>query len=680
MFSFARIPACSFQRLCGLVVVALCFSMIGCGANLPSTSVIAGGHLRGSVHGGQQPVVGANLQLYAAATTGYGASATPLLASAVTTDAAGSFAITGDYTCPTSTSELYLVATGGNPGLAPGTNNSALALMVALGPCSLHGGQYTLDPNSFITVNEVTTVASVYALAAFMGGDATHLGTSSTNAVGLANSFALVNNLVNTATGSALTATPAGNGTAPRAALNTLGNILAACVNSTGVGSPCSALFGTATPVGGTTPTDTIQAIYDVARNPANNVSALYALATATPPFQPALGAVPNDWMLTLTYSGGGLAGASGGAGTVSEGMIAIDAAGNAWIPNSTLGGPYSVTELSSSGAILSGSSGFTGGGLSSPVGLALDPSGNAWVAGAGNVVEFSSSGSVLSGASGFTGGGLSQPAAIAVDGQGKAWVTDWGSKSVIKMDASGNIVSGSSGFSTGAASMPWGVSIDVAGDVWVGNNSDQTVTEFNKDGAVVPGGGGFAVPGLGPMVLAFDGNGNAWVNTNIGYPPSASLGLNNVAELDPNGVLLSPSNGYANCVSPGIVGGNISSCIWWSPDAFALDGAGNVWGVSVVQTKANGPVPNPTLTSSMTEMSNSGTILSGNNGYIGGTVMGTSQPNASAAAPQGIAIDGSGNVWMPFGTTVSEFVGAATPVVTPFSLGVQNGTLGQRP
>ncbi len=103
--------------------------------------------------------------------------------------------------------------------------------------------------------------------------------------------------------------------------------------------------------------------------------------------------------------------------------------------------------------------------------------------------MEFNSSGSVLSGDNGFTGGGLSQPAAIAIDGQGKAWVTDWGSKSVIKLDTSGDILSGPSGYSTGAASMPFGVSIDVAGDAWVGNNSDQTVTELNKNGALVSGG-----------------------------------------------------------------------------------------------------------------------------------------------------------------------------------------------
>ena len=192
------------QRWCGVFVTALCVWILGCSANVSSNGPVGGGQLRGTVHGGQQPVTGASIQLYAAGTTGYGTSATALLTSPVVTDGSGSFSITGDYTCPSSTSQLYLVATGGNPGLAAGTNNAALALMAALGPCSLHGSQYTLDPNAFISINEVTTVASVYALAAFMGGDVTHLGTSSTNAVRLANSFQLVNNLVSTTSGAAL--------------------------------------------------------------------------------------------------------------------------------------------------------------------------------------------------------------------------------------------------------------------------------------------------------------------------------------------------------------------------------------------------------------------------------------------------------------------------------------------
>ncbi len=544
--------------------------------------------------------------------------------------------------------------------------------MAALGPCSLHGGQLTLDPNSFIWINEVTTVASVYSLSAFMGGDATHVGASSTNAVGLANSFAMVNNLVSTATGAALATTPAGNGTAPQAAMNTLGNILAACVNSTGVGSPCSALFGDATPVGGTTPTDTVQAIYNISRNPGNNVSALYALVSGTAPFQPTLSPAPNDWVMAVTYTNVGPA----------PGMMAIDASGNAWITNAVFGGPYSVSELSSNGAVLSGSNGYTGGGLSTPGGIAIDPAGNAWVAGAGNVVKFSSSGTVLSGANGFTGGGLNKSDGIALDGQGNAWVSDGGSKSVIKLDNGGNILSGASGFSPGTGITPGGLGIDAVGNVWMATNSG-VVVELSNSGTVISG-SGYTVTDFGPVDVAFDGSGNAWTNTGLGHPVSSPLGLNNVAKLSSSGAQLSPSGGYANCVSPGIVGGLNIICLYWGPNTFALDGAGNVWSEAVWETSVNGRVPNPMISGAVAEMSNTGTILSGAKGYTGTTTLGLLSPVTGPGAgstPQSIAIDGGGNVWVLLSSgTMAEFIGAATPVVTPFSLGVKNGTLGQRP
>ena len=56
---------------------------------------------------------------------------------------------------------------------------------------------------------------------------------------------------------------------------------------------------------------------------------------------------------------------------------------------------------------------------------------------------------------------------------------------------------------------------------------------------------------------------------------------------------------------------------------------------------------------------------------------------------PYGIAIDGSGNVWITCygGSTVTELIGAAAPVITPISAGLPtvptvNGTsnLGTRP
>jgi len=115
-------------------------------------------HISGSVFGGQQPVSGATIQLYSVGTLGAGSPSTPLIASTVTTNGSGQFNITGTYSC-TSATEVYIVALGGNAG--SGTNTT-LSLMAALGPCS------ALTSSTFINMNELTTVAAVYALAPFM--------------------------------------------------------------------------------------------------------------------------------------------------------------------------------------------------------------------------------------------------------------------------------------------------------------------------------------------------------------------------------------------------------------------------------------------------------------------------------------------------------------------------------
>src|ERR1700690_2423006 len=96
------------------------------------------------VHGGQQPIVGAHVYLYAAHTTHYGDTAISLLQSAggtsvegngdyyYATQSGGTFSITGDFTCPSPGSQVYLYAVGGDPGLGQGAN-SAIGLMAALG-------------------------------------------------------------------------------------------------------------------------------------------------------------------------------------------------------------------------------------------------------------------------------------------------------------------------------------------------------------------------------------------------------------------------------------------------------------------------------------------------------------------------------------------------------------------
>jgi hypothetical protein len=250
----------------------------------------------GWVEGGQQPVNGATLSLYAAGKTGLASVPRSMLTSSVTSNSSGFFSITGKYACQ-SGDQVYIVATGGSAG--SGTNN-AIAMMTALGSCA------TLLANAsttMIAINEVTTVASVYSLAAFMNG-VQALGSDASNTQstdGLIAAFANINTLVNTTTGVAPTTTT-GNGIVPQATIYSLANILAACINSDAANSTaCTKLFTAAT-VAGSTPTDTLQAALNVAKNPAANPTGVYDVATGTGPFQPTLSSAPSTWAITVAH------------------------------------------------------------------------------------------------------------------------------------------------------------------------------------------------------------------------------------------------------------------------------------------------------------------------------------------------------------------------------------------
>ena len=132
-------------------------------SNAAKPAMVAAAPLQGVFMGGQQPVAGVTVQLYQAGMTGYGSAATPLGPSVQTTGG-GNFDLP-TYAC-TAGSQVYLVGTGGHP-TATLTNNN-LAMMVGLGTC---GGPYL---NTFINVNELTTVATVWALSPFMKGIREH--------------------------------------------------------------------------------------------------------------------------------------------------------------------------------------------------------------------------------------------------------------------------------------------------------------------------------------------------------------------------------------------------------------------------------------------------------------------------------------------------------------------------
>jgi hypothetical protein len=256
----------------------------------------AAGRVQGRVIGGQNPIAGATISMYAAGKTGVGSAARSMLTSSVTTDSSGNFNVTGLYSCNAG-DEVYIVSSGGNPGSG---NNSAIGLMSALGSCS------TLQANAATTsivINEASTVASVYALQGFMGSvqalGADYTSTQSMDT--LIGAFANVHTMVDTSTGT-VPVSSTGNGVVPQTTIYSLANSLAACVNSPGAGSPACTNLIQDTTVTGSTPADTLQAAVNVAHNPSLNTAAIYGLAGTTPPFQPTLATAPASYAIRVAH------------------------------------------------------------------------------------------------------------------------------------------------------------------------------------------------------------------------------------------------------------------------------------------------------------------------------------------------------------------------------------------
>jgi sugar lactone lactonase YvrE len=267
-------------------------------ASVVETPVEGVATVSGRLMGGQQPVTGATIQLYQAGTAGDGSPSAPMLTSTVTTDATGSFGITMKYTCPSASTEVYITATGGNPGLAAGTNNKALSMMAALGSCG------ALSSSTFITIDEVTTVGSVAALYPYMTSYAA-VGSGTSDAQQLAAAFATVNEYVNIGTGFTPGPTLPAGYYASATEINTLADIVSLCINSNGGvandGTACGTLFQLTKPPTSAAATDVVGAVLNILYYPNQNVAALFAQTPSIgAPVQPTLTAAPSNWTLPI--------------------------------------------------------------------------------------------------------------------------------------------------------------------------------------------------------------------------------------------------------------------------------------------------------------------------------------------------------------------------------------------
>lgn len=578
----------------------------------------------GQVHGGQQAVIGAQIQLYAVGTTGNGSAATPLLTNPVLSGTNGSFSITGDYTCPSSTTQVYIVATGGNPGLTSGATNHALAMAAALGNCG------DLKPTQFITVNEVTSVAAAWALAPFAKSYSS-IGASSTNATGMANAFLNAALIANTSVGK--TATLPSNLSTETGKIYALADAMASCINSDG-GSGCTPLFSAATPSGGTTPSNTFEAILNIVKHPASNVAGVFSAISAQPPFATTLTKAPSDWTLSLTVTGGGLS---------SPTALALDAQGNVWVADYT----GALSAFNPQGTPLS-ATGFGVGVLSEAYGLTVDATGNIWVTveeqphhtpTRGSVVRFLgvSSGGTLGSSTVFSDLSIDYPYGVAADPNGNILIANYGNASVTVLNPSTpsyTVYSGSNEFAFPGALAP-----DGSHGIWVADG-ETSATHVDSSGNLLK-----VVNCCGESSsLALDSTGNVWVASYL---------------LDSSNILTSTDNGSVAELAPDgtVVQDFLTSAGIFKPSGIAVDAAQNVW-------ISNYHSPAGQATQTISELAGS---TSSSPGAALSPAPGLGL-DAKMIEPYAIAIDPSGNVWVSnYGSNnVDMFFGLGAPTRTP--------------
>ena len=620
--------------------------LTGCAMGTQGANTIAAANpavkaIKGRAFGGQQAVANGQIVVYEFGNTGYGSAGTAI--ASTNTDSGGNFVV--NYTCSDPNAPVYILSIGGQPGLNL-PNNGAIVLGSGIGTCAA-------SETGYVTINEISTTALAFSLSHFFSANTSdsyisdHFGSpaSLTSAIGLVNS-GLLPTLLDVTNGYPRPSTA--TFTTEGAKIITIADIIGACVNSIGSGSPaCNQLFGDTTGPSGAVPVNTLEAAVYMSLNPTANVADLYSLVppSGSSAFAGSLPSQPHDWSIAVNYVAPSLG-------------LGVD--------------PYTITTLD------------------------IDNSGRVWfptnVPGTAGVANFDPSSSTFSAA--FTAPGLVHPEQVAIDINSKVWVSDTESGFIAGFPAinpgSPTILSQPGSLITTALTVLDDDSLRFAlYDTGANVPSFAEVSADNTTYTAIPNTTPTGAQGYAGASLAGDLVGGAGASATDSFTPnlfdlyiSPSSSEQFVAFQDfaDAGQVVFTGNDF---VSPrgGFNGPADGLCIYSTqncsnmvdqstnhhPTGIVVDGGGSLWMSDL-------------YTADVQQVVRSGGSYTNSNGLVPNTVLSHDVNNGSTlVGPGGIAVDNTGNVWVsnqgcttractPGAFVLTEIIGAGYPTLTPIS------------
>ncbi len=406
---------------------------------------------------------------------------------------------------------------------------------------------------------------------------------------------------------------------------------------------------------------------------------------------------------IITTFAGSGTFGSSGDGGQAIGAKLgavyglAVDSAGNVYIADEANNRIRKVAPngiiSTVAGSISPGFSGDNGPAasaqLNSPTGLAMDPTGNLYIAdfancrirgisAQGNIATIAGNGGSYSGDAGpATSAQVYFPQGLAVDATGSVFIADTRNNRVRKISPDGAITTvagngiapplsestsaspppGDGGPATSAElSLPWSVALDSSGDLYIADSSDFRVRKVTPDGVIHTVAGNGSVPssgdgelatnaGMFPYGVAVDAAGNLYI---------ADKQNHNVREVSPAGVIST----IAGTGSPGYSGdgGLATEAKLDAPWALAVDSQGNVY---IADTYACA-VRKVAVNAIISTYAGNGSCQPAGSGGDGGLAI-----NASLG-PTGLAFDSTDNLYITDNLSQRvRMVSAATGVIT---------------